>query len=126
MAADTITFQCGAATITLPAPMPEYGMAHERAQAHGQTAAAEWYHYDKAVTTRTATITLRLTSAEKANLETFFRVNLQGGLVTFIWTDHVGGWHPGCFIVEPALKFTKTRGARYDVALQIVTPDLVD
>ena len=121
----TQTMTCGAATLTLPAPRPGYQPDYERAQALDRNAAGEVYVYDKAIGFHGVAVIVTLTAAQKNALATFFENSTQGAVNTFTWVDHRGHTYAGCRFRTRKLQFSKTPGQRYQVALEIITPDTV-
>ena len=121
MANATMALARGAESVTLPAPAPGYDVGHRMAQAVGQTAAGDYYVYDKELTDRAVRLVLELTPAQKAALIAFVTDTLVGSVNTFTWTDHQGADHDDCRLRSADLAFRKLRSNRFRVVLEIVT-----
>ena len=117
----TITFARGATTITLPSPRPGQSAFREREQNISKSGAGDDYIYDKGVSTCRLSMTLEITLAQKADLDSFFNTTCQGGVNTFTYTDNKAVSHTSCRFLQPALEYTKQPSGLYAVNLDIRT-----
>ena len=122
----TITLTRGEDSVELNTPPPGYEFQSEEVQALGQTAAGAWYVYDKGITDRRLRMPLLLPLTQRDGLLTFVRTHLNGGVNTFTLTDHYAENHVTCRLLNPTLPFRKTRGALYEVTLEVHTEDDVN
>ena len=121
----TITLAIGANSVTLPAPKPGYIPNHERAQVIGQSAAGDYYVYDKNVTNRGIRFTVEATKTQKTAFITWYDTHAEGAANTFTFTDHYDTAHSDCrFGEQPTI--SKLPSARYTIELFVITADDVD
>jgi len=121
----TIQLAVNGNSVTLPAPVPGYTPNHERAQAIGQSAAGDYYVYDKAVTQRSIRFTVEATLAQKTAFLSWYDTHAEGALNTFTFTDHYGTAHSDCrFGEQPSI--SKLPSARYTIELFVITTDDTD
>jgi len=121
----TILLAVNGNSVTLPAPVPGYDPGHERAQVIGQSAAGDYYVYDKAVTNRGIRFTVEATKTQKNAFITWYDTHAEGALNTFTFTDHYGTAHTDCrFGEQPTI--SKLPSARYSIGLFVITTDDTD
>ena len=113
----SVTFQKGAASVTLPGPVPGSSAREAKRQAVGRSAGGSVYVYDKGVAVYEVSLTFEsLTDQEKADLVVFFHDEAEGVLNTFTYTDSRGTEFTARFI-GPELSLEKVAQNVWDVAL---------
>lgn len=116
----TVTLSRGAETLVIPAPRPGYSVAVERAQGMGQSAAGNWYVYDKEVVTYTASLQFELSATQKASAVTFFNNSVLAALNTFTFVDHHNTTHNNARLQQGSLRFEKSRAQRFVMSLTMI------
>ena len=122
----TITFTQGVTTITLPSPVPGSSRARSREQNISESAAGHVYVYDKGVSWTDLSMSLEITAAQKASLDSFFNSNTQGGVNLFSYVDNKSVTHSNCRFMQTELRFDKQPSGLYRVELNIRTTSLAD
>ncbi len=117
--AATITFVSGNTTVTLPGPIPDYPVSHERRQNISRSASGTVYVYDKSVDIYEVELTFQsLSATQKASLDSFFGSTVQGGVTTFTYTDTNGTAYTARFL-DGVLRYTKLASEVWDVSFKL-------
>jgi len=113
------TFQKGETTVTLCNPIPGYASREVKRQLLGRSAGGTVYTYDKGVDTYEVELVFEsLTNQEKADLQSFFDVTVDGVCQTFTYTDSAGNDYTARFL-SAHLDFVKVANDVWDVALRL-------
>lgn len=115
----TITLTRGDTSIVLPAPRPGYTKTYRRSQGQAQTAAGNFFVYDKSVNNSFMSMTLEISEAQKEELEDFFLSTIVAGKYTFTLIDHKNETYSSVRIMQDSLDFQRTQSARYSVTLEM-------
>lgn len=105
--------------ITIPGPIPGSAMRTVMHQGLGLAAGGTRYAYDKGVTRYEADLDFEtLSTADRNNLETFFRVTVTGVTTTWKYTDTGGNVYTARFL-DPELVFVKVAQNVWSVRVRL-------